>query len=295
MATSAREIVGWTNQQWAAVEDAVGKALARTAKCRLVVPMGPDQIGERAVVVPHISAGAPLRYDADTIASPVHVYVNVRLDDDHADNGAAVLRLIAAGASQLGALEDVEIVQGAPVGGAGPPGRVIRNVVLAGERVGLHARRDAAMIAAVGAGTTAIGAGGGAVPTGQQIITAIATAIADLETVDRPGPCGLLLHNRMLRVLHVPPVAGAAPLVPLVEQLIGSSEIAGTSALDGSLVPGNVCGILLRLEPAAIDLVQTQKPAVTVLDRVNGQINLRIEEEIVVRMTDQTAVHRIVY
>jgi hypothetical protein len=80
-----------------------------------------------------------------------------------------------------------------------------------------------------------------------------------------------------------------------VEQLIGSSEIAGTSALDGSLVPGNVCGILLRLEPAAIDLVQTQKPAVTVLDRVNGQINLRIEEEIVVRMTDQTAVHRIVY
>jgi hypothetical protein len=149
--------------------------------------------------------------------------------------------------------------------------------------------------AAGGPGTTPIRAGGGALPNGQQIVTAIAAAAADLKNAGRPGPCGLLLHNHLLAVLRVPPVAGAAPLIQQVEQLIGSSEIAGTSALDGSLVAGRVCGILFRLKPAAADIVHTQKPTVTVLGRTGGQTDLRIEEEIVVRVMDQTAVHRIEY
>jgi hypothetical protein len=321
MTTSARELVGWTEQRWTAVQEAVDKALARTAKCRQVVPKAADQIGEKAVVVPNIAAGAPLAYGADTIASPVHVYVDVRLDDQHVEDEAAVLRLIEAGASQLGVLEDDEVIQGAPApaapaaaaaaagGGAAaaaaaPVAAVAPAAVPAAPGRGVRAARNAGLLrgrigrapgaAAGGAGTTPIGAGGAA-PTGQQIMTAIATAVADLETAGRPGPSGLLLHNRLVAILRVPPVAGAAPLIQQVEQLIGSSEIVGTSALDGSLVAGRVCGILFRLEPAAIDVVHTQKPTVTVLGRAGGQTDLRIEEEIVVRVMDQTAVHRIEY
>jgi uncharacterized linocin/CFP29 family protein len=289
MATSARELVGWTDQQWAVVQDSVEKALARTAKCRLIVPKGPDQIGAKAVVIPNIGAGAPLEYAADTIATPVNVYVDIRLDDNRLDDKEAVLRLVEAAASQLGALEDDELIHGAPAPAAPIPGRVARNPALLRGRIG-----RAPGVAAGGAGTTQIGAGGG-LPTGQQIWAAIGSAIGGLETAGRPGPYGLLLHNRLLAVLRVPPVAGAAPSVQQVEEFINSSKIAGTSALDGSLAAGEVCGILLRLQPAAIDLVQTQKAAVTVLGRANGQTNLRIEEDIVVRITDQTAVHRIEY
>lgn len=328
MAPSARELVGWTEQRWVAVQEATDQALARTAKCRQVVPKGSDQIGEKAVVVPNIGAGAPLAYGPDTIASPVHVYVDVRIDDQHVEDEAAVLRLVEAGASQLGVLEDEEVMQGAPAaanpGPASPasaPAAAARGpapapapapavataappAAAAAPVRGFRAARNGALLrgriarapgaATGGAGTTAIGAGG-AIPNGQQIMTAIAAAVADLETAGRPGPCGLLLHNRLLAVLRVPSVAGAAPLIQQVEQLIGSSEIAGTSALDGSLAAGRVCGVVFRLEPAAIDLVHTQKPTVTVLGRAGGQADLRIEEEIVVRVMDQTAIHSIEY
>jgi len=252
------------------------------------VPKGPDQIGEKAVVVPNIriEMGAPLRYGTNGIATPVHLYVDIQLDDQHVDDEAAILGLIEAGASQLGALEDFEIIHG---GANDPPAPAF------GVRTARNSNpaflRGQALRAPGGGSGTEIHVEGGDLPTGQEIIPAITEAIARLETVGRPGPYGLLLHNRLLAALRVPAVAGASPLVHQVEQLIGSSEIAGTSAFRASLERGNVCGILLRLEPAAIDLVQTQRPTLTVLGRANGLTDLRIEEEIVVREADRTAVH----
>lgn len=287
MAASARELVGWSDERWAAVNEAADRALARTAKCRQVVPKGSDQLGDKAVVIPNVVAGPPLAFGPDTVASPIQLFVDVQIDDQHIENEGSVLRLVEAGASQLGVLEDQEVVQGAPAAAAAA--RVPRNPALMRGRLG-----RAAGGAAGGPGTTTIGAAG-AMPTAGQIMTAIASAAADLENVGRPGPCGLLLHNTLLAVMRVPAVAGAPPLIQQVEQLIGSSEIAGTSALDGSLNPGDVCGILLRLEPAAVDLVHTQKPSVTVLGRAGGQTALRVEEEIVLRVMDQGAIHLIEY
>jgi uncharacterized linocin/CFP29 family protein len=296
MATSGRAIVGWTDQRWAAVQDAASKGLARTAKCRSVVPMGPDQIGKKAIVVPNIGGGVPLAFGADIIASPVHVSVDIRLDDDHVDDDADVLRLIEAGATQLGALEDEEIIRGTPPAWARARAlgtRAARFPQLQRGQIGRAAGR-AAGGAPDGPGATSLS--GGSPRTGQEIIAAIAKAIACLETEDRPGPCGLLLHSQLLAALRVPAVAGASPLIQQVEQLIGSSKIAGTSALAPlALGQGWVGGVLLRLEPAAADIVQTQKLAVTVLDRTNGRTNLRLEEEIVVRVTDQKAIHHIEY
>ena len=36
-----RDLVSWTDEQWPAVQEAVEKALARTAKCRQVIHPGP--------------------------------------------------------------------------------------------------------------------------------------------------------------------------------------------------------------------------------------------------------------
>jgi hypothetical protein len=88
---------------------------------------------------------------------------------------------------------------------------------------------------------------------------------------------------------------GGAPYHQQVEQVIDSSEIAGTSALDGSNGAGRVCGILFRLEPPAVDLVQTARPTVTVLGRAGGQTELRVEEDLVIRILDQLAIHHIMY
>jgi hypothetical protein len=73
MPNSGQELVPWTQEQWTAIQEAVDKALAATAKPRQVVPKGSDSNGEKAVVVPTIGVGAPISYGADTIATPVHV------------------------------------------------------------------------------------------------------------------------------------------------------------------------------------------------------------------------------
>src|SRR3954467_652942 len=80
MPSSGRELVSWTEERWKAIQEAVDKALAGTAKCRQVIPRGVDRIGEKAVVVAAIGPGAPVVYGPDTIATPVHVYVDATLD-----------------------------------------------------------------------------------------------------------------------------------------------------------------------------------------------------------------------
>jgi hypothetical protein len=248
MATSARELLGWSEARWTAVQEAVDKALAQTAKCRQVIPMGPEMIGEKAVIVPTIGNAAPLAYNADTIATPVHIYVDVTLDDLHAENEADCLRLIAAGAAQLGMMEDQEIVQSAPAGGkttSAPPraARVVRNASL--RRANLSTLSSVPTSAIKAAGPT---------PTSTELAAVIGKAVSALENVGRPGPTGLLLHTQLLAILSQPVVAGGGPMLQPVEQLIGSSEVVGTSALDGNGTAGAVCGILFRLEPPAVDL-----------------------------------------
>jgi hypothetical protein len=135
----------------------------------------------------------------------------------------------------------------------------------------------------------------GAPPQGLDVINAVIDGMAALETAGRPGSCGLLLHTRLLRVLASPPQAGAAPLVQQIEPIIHSSKIAGTAALSGTSARGETAGILLRLEPPAVDIVHTMPLRVTFLGRVAGQTSLRVEEEIVVRILDQDAIQPLAY
>jgi hypothetical protein len=291
MPTSARELVGWTGQRWKVIQDAVEKALAGTARCRQVVPLGPQKLGEKAVVVPNIGAAPPFGYGPDIIASPIHIYADVTLDDQHSENEAEISRVMEVAAAQVGVLEDQEIVNG-PVGAPAPvaPGA-------AAPACGRFARNPALVrMAAIqpGAAAVAIGAGG-ANPNGNQLYAAITNAVAGLEAAGRPGAFGLLVHNTLMATLRQPRVPGGVPLIQEVEGLIGTSAIVGTSALAGDFVPGNTGGILFRLEPTAMDLVLTELPSVTVLGRNAGSTNLRVEEEIVLRVLDPAAVQLINY
>jgi uncharacterized linocin/CFP29 family protein len=296
MATSARELVGWTDQRWTAVEEATRKALARTAKCRRVIPIGAEQIGVKGVVIPTIE-GPPVAYGVDTVITPMWIFVDLTLDDQHADDEAAVFRLVESAAAQLGFGEDKYVIgsispptrgSGAPVAPAAAPpqgsGSLPRIPALPPASLKKN-KRDAKQ--------TRIQAEG-KVPTAVEIAAAVLTAQGELETADRPGPCGLLLHSRLFATL-ADLSSGGVPYLQRVEQFIDSSEIAGTSALDGS----NVAGILFRLEPPAFDLVQTAQPTVTVLERrggqTGGQTDLRVEEDVVVRILDEDAIHHITY
>ena len=290
MATSARELVGWTDQRWTAVEEAVSKALARTAKCRRVIPIGAEQIGAKGVVIPTID-GPPMKYGEDKVISQNQIYVDVTLDDQHADDEAAVFRLVESAAALLGWLEDSYVIESiAPTTKRPPPvfpqgsGSLLRFPEL--RRASLKKNQTDARKTPIGAA--------GAAPTAAQIVEAVRKAQGELETVPRPGPCGLLLHSRLFAML-VDLSPGGAPYLQHVEHLIDSSEIAGTSALDGSYKAGLLCGILFRLEPPAFDLVQTARSTVTVLGRADGKTSLRVEEDVVVRILDEDAIHYIEY
>ena len=296
MATSARELLGWTEQRWTAVEETVSKALARTAKCRRVIPIGAEQIGAKGVVIPTIGTGTPIAYGQETMATPIQIFVNATLSDQNGDE-AAVFRLVESAAAQLGFAEDQEVIQGPPSVPDPQKGRLARNPALA--RATLNAKFEEPPLVT----RTSIPDSEGKktpegktrpAPTAAEIAKAVRIAQGELETAGRPGPCGLLLHSRLFAALH-DPAPGGAPYLQHVEQLIDSSEIAGTSALDGSNVVGQVCGILFRLDPPAVDLVQTARPTVTVLGRSDGQTDLRVEEDVVIRILDRLAIHHIVY
>ena len=316
MATSARDLLGWTEQRWTAVEEAARKALARTAKCRRVIPIGAEQIGAKGVVISTIGARTSIAYEPDTVASPIQIFVDATLSDQNADDEAAVIRLVESAAAQLGLVEDKEVIQGppsvpaAPVAAGAPvpapqPGRLPRIPGLP-QRARLNKIPDDDR-ASAGAQpfeiSTAIPILAKRVdpkaprvaPTAAEIVAAVRTAQGELETAGRPGPCGLLLHSRLFATLgDLAP--GGAPFLQQVEQCIDSSEIAGTSALaDGSNPDYQVCGILFRLEPPAFDLVQTARPTITVLGRARGQTELRVEEDLVIRILDQLAIHHIRY
>jgi hypothetical protein len=296
MATSARELVGWTDQRWTAVEEATRKALARTAKCRRVIPIGAEQIGAKGGVVISTIEGPPVAYGVDKVISPTQIFVEVRLDDQHADDEAAVFRLVESAAAQLGWLEDKYVIQS-----ISPPTTKLSAALPqgCGIRIRIPALLPASLSKEIKTDAQTPIQAAGAAPTAVEIVEAVRTAQGKLETAGRPGPCGLLLHSRLFPTLgDLSP--GGAPYLQRVEQFIDSSEIAGTSALDGS----NIAGILFRLEPPAFDLVQTARPTVTVLERVreqarvqvasDGQTGLQVEEDLVIRILDEDAIHYIV-
>jgi hypothetical protein len=233
----------------------------------------------------------------DTVAGPIQIFAELRLDDDHIDDEAAILRLLQAAAAYLGKLEDEEIVLGAALapGGGAPPYRVPRNPALGRANIG------PAVAGGPVIGRTAINAAAGVpgMPSVQEMMSALTRAIAALEMADRSGPCGLLLHNELIALLRVPPIAGAPPAIQQVEELIRSSEIAGTSVFTppGGAAAGasDVGGVLFRLEPPAIDLVRGKFPTLTVQGRAGGFTDLRVEEDIVVRLLDAAALHHITY
>src|SRR5262245_56139624 len=286
MPAPGQELLGWTQTRLQAVQNALEKALLNTAKCRQVIPKGPDLIGHRVVVIPNIGGAPPIAYGPDIAATPVQIYVDFTLDDLHAETEEDIIRIISTTAAQVGTLEDVEIVQGGvgPVFGPGT-GRVPRNVGLA---------RLAAQAPPGGPPAVLIGAGG-IMPNGAQLFTAIVNAVAALEIAGRAGQFALLLHNSLMAILRQPRVPGGVPLITEVQGLVGSNKIASTSALDGTFAPPQIGAILFRLEPPAMDIVRTQLPRVTLVARAAFTNNLCIEEDIALRILEPAAVQPIAY
>src|SRR5262249_36388127 len=104
MATTGGELVGWQEKRWTAVQKAVNRAMARTAKCRQVIPKGPEMIGATTLTSAKVS-GAPLEL-TDEVTAPVALSVTVQFDDQHSGDEPAILRLLESAAADLGKLED---------------------------------------------------------------------------------------------------------------------------------------------------------------------------------------------
>jgi hypothetical protein len=268
MPTSAKELVGWSDQRWQSIQDGLSRVLAATAKCRQVIPKGPELIGEKTIPVSMIEGGAGKPYEiSDETTAPVYLSVELQFDDQHAVDEAVILRLIESAAAELGKIEDIRVLKA--------KGGTPRNQKLipwgAADKGNLPTCTPRAAV------TDASG-----------LLIAITEGVAALAGAARPGPCGLILANQLLAWLQQPVRAGDAPPIHQAEQLIGSSQIVGTSVLDGAKT-GEVFGILMRLEPPAADLVFTELPTVSVLERTAGKTKLGVEEEIAFRVLDNQA------
>lgn len=279
--------IDWTGQQFL---DAINTSLTATAKCRGAFKALSQNLGATTVTVPSIAAGIPLAYGPDQVESAVQVYFDVNVDEQqHIGDLPTVINLISMGAAALGVLEDRAIVEGVPGVAAGAP-------VIVGRGLRQRALPHGSLRPPGGAARTQISPARANVPlTGADIVRAVSQAIAALENVNRPGTYSLILQNRLVSLLNLPAVAGAAPEINAISALIGGNQIVGTSALSNAANRNDVCGVLFRFDPPAVDLVQTQLPALIVLGKNAGLTNLRIEESIAVRVLDPTAVHYLEY
>jgi uncharacterized linocin/CFP29 family protein len=263
-----------TDPRTQALRAAFDSAMLSTAKCREAIAAAPGEgwLKQTAIVVPRVN-DAGSGFDADVIASPIHVCFDFTLDDRYANDDARMTMLVQMAGAHLGSLEDVEIITGVPGNG-----RVARNDSL--ERARLNDP--------IPGSSTPI-----ANPTSaESICDAIADAVAALTVSGRPGAFGALLHPRLAARLSTRPANGGEPLLRDVERLLGSTEVASTPALS-DLSPGSVCGVLFRLQPAAVDLVHTMAPTINRTGQANGATTFRAEEEIALRIIDQRAVHHL--
>jgi hypothetical protein len=219
------------------------------------------------------------------MATPVNIRSDLQIDDLHMEDDSEVISIVKAAATVLGTIEDVEIVAGTDPAAPFAPDRVPRNA-LARARLNLPGIGGNTRIAAVAPGGR---------PTGLELVMAIESGLNALDAAGRPGDYGLLLHHRLVRILATPSAPGVPPLLEQLPPLLGSDKIAGTNALNGAFAVPLVAGILFRLEPPAVDVVHTMPPTLSVMQRTPGQTALRIEEDIVVRILDQAAVHHITY
>src|SRR5262245_10686217 len=106
MATSTRDLLGWSEQGWTAVPEVIDKAVAQTAKCRQIVPKGPEKIGEQSVIVHQIAAtpaGGAMMYGPDKVATPVHLFFDLQIDDQRLADEHATEHIMASAAASLGA------------------------------------------------------------------------------------------------------------------------------------------------------------------------------------------------
>jgi hypothetical protein len=291
MASSAAEQLGWSERRNVEVQQAINNALARTAKCRQVIPRGRQKLGERGVVVRTIVPGPPFAFAADTITTPVNIWVGLQIDDLHMEDDSEVIDIIKTAAANLGSIEDVEIVAGA----AGVPfgGNRVPRIPAPTPRTRLNLV-PAAGGTAIAAAAPMVAPDAGGEPTALELVTAIARGMNVLEA-GRPGEYGLLLHHRLVRTLASQWNPGGPPFFQQLPPLLGSDKIAGTNALDDTLAVGAVAGILFRLEPPAVDLVHTMPLTLSFGQRTPGQTLLRIEEDIAVRILDPLAVRHILY
>jgi hypothetical protein len=296
----------WKLNEPTAIQEKIAGRLAETAKSRQVVPKGPDSIGRQAVVVPTLLPGPPVQYGAERIVTPVHVYVDIMLNDQQAAHPASFQNAIGSAAAQLGVIEDEEVLQGAvgalpapapPPAAAPPLGRFARNVNLARDGIAGGPGVVAALVPLPG--PTVILAGPGVNPNGDQLNVAIINAVAQLQLRNRPGRLGLLVSHNLMATMQLarPTVPGGPPLIREVEARIGKTIVATSALALPPVLPAlpGICGVLLLLDPAAADVVHTQLPTVTVLGRAGGLTYLRVEEEIAVRLLDPTAIQTIQY
>lgn len=274
MSNTARELVGWTEERWNAVQEAAEQSIERTAKCRSVIPIAPDQIGAKTVLVPTVKRGKDGGYHLDTenVITPEQLSMKLKFDDRHSEDEEMILRLVESAAAELGSIEDKTVLAKGTNESPRKSYIISKKMEESDKSVSLTSKN------------------------GTGLINAVSEALSKLEANIRPGPCGLLLGTWFFSLLCRPVEAGKAPPLHQIEPLIGSSEITGTSALAGKdACEGDVCGILFRNEPAALDIVFTQTPTVTVVERTGGETVLRVEEELATRMLDEAGVILIKY
>jgi uncharacterized linocin/CFP29 family protein len=290
-----RERVGWSAEQWQAIDGAVAAELVRVRVVEEVIPTRTVNPNDKTVTVDRIDAQTRTIDDDTTIPLP-EISVQFVLDKQQVEQPelTRALSLIRRAASDFARLEDAVFLRGlntAPGGGFQPdqpqPGRVPLPYLADIQRGQARARYDGLAGSARNVARNPVTGirqlvrmRTARVNYGPTIVTAVADAIVMLEAVGHMGPYHLILGRDAFIAALTPNAPALVLPKDRIEPLL-ASPIRRSPALEpdeGVLlsVGGDPADRVVAVEPIARFIETT--PQDRYLFRIYGVLALRRKE-----------------
>jgi uncharacterized linocin/CFP29 family protein len=280
--------VGWTDEQWNRVRKTVADEAQKARVAAQFLPLfGP--LDPTVVAVPNLRLGygtpAQQRIEVDTnpgtFLTTISVLVELRTSDLADPELASALVGFRRAANVIARIEDALTFNGQP--GAGlPPGGLgglapIFSVTGGAQQDGLVPANPAAAGGRVDAPIPAP-------VNGENLVTAISTAIGNLEAAGQQGPYACVLSQDLFTVAHTPNNNLVLPrdrILPFLGNgpLLRSSTIAATT------------GTLVSLGGEPVEMVVGSDISVTFLQvTLEPRTVFRVSEKVALRVKDWGAV-----
>ena len=267
--------VGWTPDQWTALNDQARQVVTDQAKLRPLIPAGPEMPNAYVVQTPPLG-GAPLEFDTEAPTLPVvrlRIKFVVRAEQLH--DTALIGRLVDRAGRRLAAAEDAVLMYGGlAVLGADVDARGLRI-----ETPGL-ATYGGAIVTPVGGGPFAA-------------LDGLVAAARDLRKRGWHGPFNAALDVDYWNALAMTFPGRNTDGFRRAARILGSEQDSRFGLAPPGLGSEDPLAVVFEPSASIVELATVHPPRLSHVEMKDGDVILRIEEAFLLRLFDPEGVQTV--